>query len=83
MPACKACGEWFAKTRESMKLCCKCEMALSRLHGYAVAVVRCRDCKYRSDRLYCRLRKNPVIVTNTDFCSYAKQKDGVVSDATD
>lgn len=36
MPACKTCSEWFAKTRENMELCCKCEMALSRLTGYVL-----------------------------------------------
>lgn len=41
----------------------------------AVPVVRCRDCKHRRDRLYCRLRKTPAIVTNTDFCSYGERKD--------
>ena len=41
----------------------------------AVEVVRCRDCKHREDRLYCRLRKQPVIVMNTDFCSYGERKD--------
>lgn len=40
----------------------------------AVKVVRCKNCKYRKDGLYCRLRKSPVIVTNTDFCSYGKIK---------
>ena len=41
----------------------------------AVPVTRCKDCKFRNDRLYCRLRKEPVIVTNTDFCSYGKPKE--------
>ncbi len=36
----------------------------------AEIVVRCKDCKFRNDRLFCRLRKAPAIVTNTDFCSY-------------
>lgn len=49
MPACKACGEWSAKTRESMELCCKCERALTRLSGYAVPIVRCRDCGHSYD----------------------------------
>lgn len=40
MPACKACGEWFAKTRDDRVLCSKCEMALGRLAGYAVVVTR-------------------------------------------
>ena len=39
-----------------------------------VSVVRCRDCKYREDRLYCRRNKAPVIVTNMDFCSYGERK---------
>ena len=47
MPACKACGEWFAKTRDDRVLCNKCEMALGRLAGYAVVVTRCKDCRYR------------------------------------
>lgn len=38
-------------------------------------IVFCRDCKYRRDRLYCRRIKNrPVIVCNTDFCSYGSKK---------
>lgn len=40
-----------------------------------VEVVRCKDCKHREDRLYCRLHKHPVIVTNTDFCSYGERKE--------
>lgn len=56
MPACKACGEWFAKTRDDRVLCSKCEMALGRLAGYAVVVTRCKDCRNhrelnRKDRL--------------------------------
>ena len=43
----------------------------------AVPVVRCKDCKHRSDRLYCRLRKQPAIVVNTDFCSHGERKEGV------
>lgn len=39
MPACKACRQWFAKTRDDMVLCSKCEMALGRLAGYAEVVV--------------------------------------------
>lgn len=43
----------------------------------AVIVTRCKDCKFRNDRLYCRLREVPVIVTNTDFCSYGEPKEGI------
>lgn len=41
----------------------------------AVPVVRCKYCKYRKDGLYCRRRKNPVIVTNIDFCSYGERRN--------
>lgn len=46
MPACKVCGEWFAKTNPHEELCFKCECALSRLSSYATRVVRCKDCKH-------------------------------------
>ena len=44
----------------------------------ALPVVRCKDCKHREDKLYCRLRKPPVIVTNVDFCSYGERRDSDV-----
>lgn len=40
-----------------------------------VEVVRCKDCKYRADRLYCRLRETPYIVTNVDFCSFGVPRE--------
>ncbi len=40
-----------------------------------VLVVRCRDCEYRRDRLYCRKFKPPRIVTGLDFCSYGRRKE--------
>lgn len=40
-----------------------------------VPVVRCKDCKYRADRLYCRLRETPYIVTNVDFCSFGVPRE--------
>lgn len=46
MPACKACGEWFAKTNPHEELCFKCECALWRLSSYVAPVVRCKDCKH-------------------------------------
>lgn len=55
MPACKACGEWFAKTRDDMVLCSKCEMALDRLAGYVIptpASVSIQDLKQLRDELY-------------------------------
>ena len=47
MPNCKSCGEWFVKTNPHKELCMKCERAICRLSGYAVPVVRCKDCKHR------------------------------------
>lgn len=55
IPACKACGEWFAKARADRELCCKCEMALGRLVGYVVPatdVVPIQDLKQLRDELY-------------------------------
>ena len=54
MPACKACGEWFAKTNPHEELCTKCEYALCRLSGYVVPVrelIALRDDLYASDRI--------------------------------
>ena len=40
----------------------------------AVPVVRCRECKYRKDHLYCRKWEQPRIMCNTDFCSYGERE---------
>lgn len=91
MPACKACGEWFAKTRDDRVLCSKCEMALGRLAGYAVVVTRCKDCKHstlpseltqrygKPGTLTCHNRHSPCNRRNVgenDFCSYGEPKEG-------
>lgn len=89
MPACKACGEWFAKTRDDRVLCSKCEMALGRLAGYAVVVNRCKDCKHYHNHPngLCYLHTEPkanargysgeaVCVEPDDFCSYGEPKEG-------
>lgn len=89
MPACKVCGEWFAKTNPHEELCFKCECALSRLSSYATRVVRCKDCKhYRNyQNGLCYLHTEPktnargysgdaVCVEPDDFCSYGEKKDG-------
>lgn len=71
MPACKVCGRWFSKIRDDEELCDKCEISLSRLSGYAVPVVRCKDC--RKFKTYsCRM----VASGYDDFCSYGERKDG-------
>lgn len=71
MPACKVCGRWFAKIRDDEELCDKCEISLSQLSGYAVPVVRCKDCrKFKTNA--CRM----VASGYDDFCSYGERKDG-------
>lgn len=71
MPACKVCGEWFAKTNPHEELCFKCECALSRLSSYATRVVRCKDC--RKFKTYaCRM----VASGYDDFCSYGERNEG-------
>lgn len=79
MPACKACGEWFAKTRDDRVLCDKCEMALGRLAGYAEVVVRCKSCKYY-DRGECyhprhERQLQSICQEDNDFCSYGERKE--------
>lgn len=75
MPACKVCGRWFAKIRDDEELCDKCGVALSRLSGYAVPVVRCKDCKYNSGAKKC-LNPNSFIAVpaDDDFCSYGEKR---------
>lgn len=69
MPACKVCGRWFAKIRDDEELCDKCEISLSRLSGYAVPVVRCKDCR-KFKTYFCRM----VASGYNDFCSYGERK---------
>ena len=69
MPACKVCGRWFAKIRDDEELCDKCEISLSRLSGYAVPVVRDKDCR-KFKTYFCRM----VASGYNDFCSYGERK---------
>ena len=75
MPACKVCGRWFAKIRDDEELCDKCGVALIRLSGYAVPVVRCEDCKFNSGAKKC-LNPNSLIAVpaDDDFCSYGEKR---------
>ena len=74
MPACKVCGRWFAKIRDDEELCDKCEISLSRLSGYVVPVVRCKDCKHEfgGSCIICGFQKRKP----EDFCSYGERKEG-------
>lgn len=74
MPACKVCGEWFAKTNPHEELCFKCECALSRLSSYATRVVRCKDCKHYDiggSCIICGFQSRKP----DDFCSYGERKN--------
>ena len=75
MADCKVCGGWFSSTAQS-ELCPTCERALKRLNGYAVPVVRCKDCKHLmfSD-CYGECNKFVRIVRPDDFCSFGERKD--------
>ena len=44
MATCKACKSWFGSSAPG-DLCPTCQRALKRLNGYAVPVVRCRECR--------------------------------------
>lgn len=86
MPDCKACGAWFGSvTPQDLRPAC--ERALARLKGYAVPVVRCKDCKhYRIFLKRDMCAKNAQVLdghevgltaTNPDnFCSYGERKSG-------
>lgn len=77
MAECKACGNWFSSSNPTDEICYVCEKALKRLNGYAVPVVRCKDCVHRKERVCC----NPsagmwvgVELKDGDFCSYGERK---------
>lgn len=49
---------------------------IKQMHELLSRLTICRDCKYRQDRLYCRLRNGaPFITCNTDFCSMGESKE--------
>ena len=81
MDKCKACGRDFASTNPNDEICYPCKNALKRLNGYAVPVVRCKDCKsfvpfvepyHKAGQ--CN-RKMIGLVGEEDFCSYGERKD--------
>ena len=78
MPACKACGEWFAKTNPHEELCFKCECALCRLSNYVNRVVRCKNCidgMVSDDNKYIICCRLGVGMEFDDFCSHGERKD--------
>ena len=82
MPACKACGAWFAKVKPHEELCDKCEYALCRLSGYVARVTRRKDCKHYDLgvclKIYSDGNAHPEAWQSRkpdDFYSYGERKD--------
>lgn len=81
MPACKACGEWFAKTNPHEELCFKCECALYRLSNYVARVTRCKDCAHYDLGVCLKIYSDGNAQKDSwqsrnpdDFCSYGERK---------
>jgi hypothetical protein len=81
MPACKACGEWFAKTNPHEELCFKCECALCRLSSYVARVTRCKDCAHYDLGVCLKIYSDGNAQKDSwqsrnpdDFCSYGERK---------
>lgn len=79
MAKCKVCGSWFSSSAPG-ELCPGCERTLARLNGYAVPVVRCKDCNKclvdnseRGVHLCMKRRSFPVQVSLMDYCSYGER----------
>ena len=80
MAKCKACGLDFASTNQTDEICYVCERALKRLNGYAVPVVRCRDCIFKcrevSGELYVICERNDYTEFPMDgYCCYGKRRE--------
>ena len=74
MKKCKACGRDFASTDPKEEICYPCKHALKRLNGYAVPVVRCKDCKHWNNP-YCDHSESTMLDTQADdFCSYGERR---------
>lgn len=80
MRKCKACGRDFASTNPNDEICYPCNNALKRLNGYAVPVVRCKDCKHRYSpnnpkcKPFCT-KQFGMDARDEDFCFYGERKD--------
>ena len=70
---CKVCGREFASTNPKDEICYPCENALKRLNGYAVPVVRCKDCCNCTKSKWCNLLM--MNVKDDWYCSNGKRVD--------
>ena len=78
MADCKVCGRWFSSTAPD-ELCPTCGRALKQLNGYAVPVVRCKDCKhyyYSAYAMSCVCDFDNKEWDKDDFCSYGERREG-------
>ena len=77
MRKCKACGRDFASTNKTEEICYVCLGALKLLNGYAVPVVRCKDCKHyqyvEGGKPLCEWHR--IACAYDDFCSRGERKD--------
>ncbi len=82
MANCKVCGFSMASYVKN-ELCPVCYKSLKRLNGYAVPVVRCKDCKHRRNDEdyvsghYCvkRPSNGGYFCEDDDFCSYGERRE--------
>ena len=82
MADCKACGNWFSSSDPKDEICYHCENAIKRMNGYAVPVVRCKECKHcffdRTPREGHLCMKHGFTfrfaVKADDFCSYGERR---------
>ena len=79
MRKCKACGRDFASTNLNDEICYPCQNALNRLNGYAVPVVRCKDCKHMNvvgvGYRWCKAWERIQTMGDDGFCCFGERKD--------
>lgn len=82
---CIACGSPFDSSKIERKLCKYCEVALERMNGYVVPVVRCKDCKWFDPNENIMPQSgtcgyHEMVKMFWDFCSRGKVEEEVQSE---
>ena len=85
MADCKACGNWFSSSDPKDEICYHCKNAIKRMNGYAVPVVRCRDCRsYNTTNPLDAFGKcayfGASFVYGDDFCSHGERREENAAD---
>ena len=81
MADCIVCGGWFSSSNRTDELCPTCERAVKRLKGYAVPVVRCKECKHRTyieaigEHWCTHARGLCGFVHDDEFCPYGERRE--------